>query len=203
MYCKKLFAGVLYYYMISILTIYCFLANILANIVTNLCNLTCKGLPGVFYTIAAFGSSCLWSASGTLLLAKLPIVNNGNHLTIFFIWNSAIFLPWIFLCCKKSKSPGSLYRRVGLAGIFAQIFFLAGITILAMDGCLRENLDYISRYCGCLLLLYIEPGFMLTLLAVALKNARWQYRAISLPFAIVISALFFFFAGIAALRVSA
>ena len=72
-----------------------------------------------------------------------------------------------------------------------------------MDGCLRENLDYISRYCGCLLLLYIEPGFMLTLFAVALKNARWQYRAISLPFAIVISVLFFFFAGIAALRVSA
>ena len=189
--------------MIANLTIYCFLVNILANILTSVCGYNCKGLPGVFYILATLGLSCFWSIIGTLLQANLPIINNWGDLTIFFIWNSAVFLPWILFYRKKNDNPETPYRKIGLAGFFTQIFFLTGITALALDGSLQKNLDYISRYCGCLLLLYIEPGFMLTLFAVALKNARWQYRAISLPFAIVISALFFFFAGIAALRVSA
>ena len=189
--------------MIADLTIYCFLVNILANILTSVCGYNCKGLPGVFYILATLGLSCFWSIIGTLLQANLPIINNWGDLTIFFIWNSAVFLPWILFYRKKNDNSETPYRKIGLAGFFTQIFFLTGITALALDGSLQKNLDYISRYCGCLLLLSIVPCLVLIWFAVVCTDTRWKYRKISLALVIVISALFFFFAGAVALRVSA
>lgn len=186
---------------VFLFTVCCFFANILASIVTIVYGFKCRGWTGVFYTLAALGGSCFWCITGTIWQANLPIINNMVNLTIFFLWNSGAFLPWILLYCKY-KSSEKPYRKITFAGIFTQIIFLAGITILAIDGDLQNNLDYISRYCGCLLLLFIAPGFILTWIAVVSMSARWKYHKISLTFVIVISALFFFLAGLGALRIS-
>ena len=190
-------------YMIFLLILFCFFVNILAGIVSIVCGFKSKGLTGVFYTLATLGLSYFWSITGTLFLEKLPITNNWLLLTIFFIWNSAVFLPWILFYRKKNDNSETPYRKIGLAGFFTQIFFLTGITALALDGSLQKNLDYISRYCGCLLLLSIVPCLVLIWFAVVCTDTRWKYRKISLALVIVISALFFFFAGAGALRVSA
>ncbi len=189
-------------YMIFLLTLFCFFVNILAGIVSIVCGFKSKGLTGVFYTLATLGLSYFWSITGTLFLEKLPITNNWLLLTIFFIWNSAVFLPWSLLYCKNHNSPEKSFRRTGLAGFFTQIFFLTGITFCALDGSSAENLIYTSRYCGCLLLLFIVPCLILTLIAAEVFNTKWQYRKISLLFTIALSILFFFLAGAASLRVS-
>ena len=188
--------------MMFLFTLFCFFVNIFAGIATIVCGFKRKGLPGVFYTLATLGLSCLWCITGTLFLEKLPLTNNWLLLIIFFIWNSAVFLPWILLYRKTHNRSGTHYRSTVLAGFFTQIFFLTGTTFLAPEGNLPENLIFASRYCGCLLLLFIDPCLFLTLIAAESFNARWQYRKISLLFAIILSILIFFFAGARALQVS-
>ena len=69
---------------------------------------------------------------------------------------------------------------------------------------LQEVLEYdIGRFCGCLLLLFTVPAFILTALAFSFKKKSWQCPDTTLALAAWVCALFFFGAGLFAIKVTA
>ena len=69
---------------------------------------------------------------------------------------------------------------------------------------LQEVLEYdIGRFCGGLLLLFTVPAFILTALVFSFKKKSWHCPDTTLALAAWVCALFFFGAGLFAIKVTA
>ena len=161
-------------------------------------------MPGVFYTLLISGGTVFWSLIGPSIVLSLPFMENWCRIVIFLIWESVIFLPWLILCRNKYKVSEPGLSRIGISGIFTQLFFLIGIALMLTKENLQEVLEYdIGRFCGGLLLLFTVPAFILTALAFSFKKKSWQCPDTTLALAAWVCALFFFCAGLSGLKVTA
>ena len=161
-------------------------------------------MPGVFYTLLTSAGTVFWSLIGPSIVLALPFTENWCRIIIFLIWESVIFLPWLILCRNKYKVSEPGFSRIGISGIFTQLFFLIWITLILTSENLQEVLEYdIGRFCGCLLLLFTVPAFILTALAFSFKKKSWQCPDTTLALAAWSCALFFFFVGLLTMKVTA
>ena len=187
-----------------IFTICCFFATILWGIVTVCCGFRNNGMPGVFYTLLTSAGTVFWSLIGPSIVLSLPFMENWCRIIIFLIWESVIFLPWLILCRNKYKVSEPGFSQIGISGIFTQLFFLIGIALMLTKENLQEVLEYdIGRFCGGLLLLFTVPAFILTALVFSFKKKSWQCPDTTLALAAWVCALFFFGAGLVAIKVTA
>jgi len=161
-------------------------------------------MPGVFYTLLTSGGTVFWSLIGPSIVLSLPFTENWCRIVIFLIWESVIFLPWLILCRNKYKVSEPEFSRIGISGIFTQLFLLIGIALMLTNENLQEVLEYdIGRFCGGLLLLFTVPAFILTALVFSFKKKSWQCPDTTLALAAWVCALFFFGAGLFAIKVTA
>ena len=190
--------------MMFIFTICCLGITILLGIVTLCCGFRNNGMPGVFYTLLISGGTVFWSLIGPSIVLSLPFMENWCRIVTFLIWESVIFLPWLILCRNKYKVSEPGFSRIGISGIFTQLSFLIWIALMLTKENLQEVLEYdIGRFCGCLLLLFTVPAFILTALAFSFKKKSWQCPDTTLALAAWSCALFFFFVGLLAMKVTA
>ena len=160
-------------------------------------------MPGVFYTLLTSAGTVVWSLIGPSIVLALPFTENWCRIIIFLIWESVIFLPWLILCRNKYKVSEPGFSQIGISGIFTQLFFLIGIALMLTKENLQEVLEYdIGRYCGGLLL-FAVPAFILTALVFSFKKKSWQCPDTTLALAAWCCALFFFGAGLFAIKVTA
>ena len=88
----------------------------------------------MYTKIIAYLLSRLSLGLGAVL--SLPFTENWCRIVIFLIWESVIFLPWLILCRNKYKVSEPEFSRIGISGIFTQLFFLIGIELMLT----KENL---------------------------------------------------------------
>ena len=186
--------------MMSIITIHCFLANMILGIATLRYGFKSNGMPGVLYTLLAVSASVFWTLAGIFFL---HFENNCWGQMGFFAWTAMPCLPWIFLCRKKYKFSKPYFFRLGLFGILTQAVFFTAETCLTVTGNWQDALEYdIPRYCGAFLLLFAVPAFFLNSLAFWTKKESWKCPDIALAMIAGLSGFFFFLVGAGALRIS-
>lgn len=189
--------------MMLTLAIHCLLANILLGAATARYSFKCNGMPGVFYALLTLGGSVFWTLIGPLIALSLPFTENWCRVVIFFIWEFALFLPWGILCRNKYKLSSPWFFWIGFSGILTQSSFLAGLILMTVGEDLQKVLEYdISRYCSCLLLLFLVPAFILAALTFSFKKESWKCPDATLALASWACALFFFCTGLFSLKAS-